>query len=113
MSADHATPLNKYYGQQITKEIFGPSEFNGFDPYEPNVMPMGSNDYVDITSEFYVNMKSFVQSKCFDADFQNSKFKSSKTQTTVTDPIEKHASFWVLGKIFLNLNEFPYVKSQF
>ena len=97
MSADHATPLNKYYGQQITKEIFGPSEFNGFNSYEPNVMPMGSNDYEDITSELYVNMKSFVQNKCSEyADFQNSKFKSSKTQTTVTDPIEKHASFWVL-----------------
>ena len=114
MSADHATPLNKYYGQQITKEIFGPSEFNGFDSYEPNVIPMGKNDYEDITSEFYVSMKSFVQNKCFEyADFQNSKFKSSKTQTTVIDPIEKHASFWVLDKIFLNLNEFPYVKGQF
>ena len=111
MSADLATPLNKYYGQQITKEIFGP---NGFDPYEPNVMPVGSNDYEDITSELYVSMKSFVKNKCSDyVDFQNSKFKSSKTQTTVTDPIEKHASFWVLGKIFLNLNEFRYVKSKF
>ena len=76
-SAGHATPVNEYYGQKITKAIFGPSKFNGFDSYEPNVMPMGSNDYEDITPEFYVSMKSFVQNKCFEyADFQNSKFKS-------------------------------------
>ena len=92
ISADHETPVNTYYGQKITKAIFGPSTFNGFDSYEPNVMPMGSNDYENITSEFYVSMKSFVQNKCFEyADFKNSKFKSSKNQITVTDPIEKHA----------------------
>ena len=81
MSAGPATPLNNYYGQQITKAIFRPSKFNGYDSYEPNVMPMGSNDYEDITSEFYVSMKSFVEIKCFEyADFQKRKFKFSKNQ---------------------------------
>ena len=75
ISGNHETPTNQYYGQKITNDILRPSRLNGWEEPEPNVIPIGSNDYEDITSEFYVSMKSFAEKKCLQfVDFQNCKF---------------------------------------
>ena len=75
VSGNHETPTNQYYGQKITKDLLRPSRLNGWEEPEPNVIPIGSNDYEDITSEFYVSMKSFAENKCLQyVDYQSSKF---------------------------------------
>ena len=58
---------NAYPGQEINQKLFHTRDNNGI-LYNPNVIPIGTEDYEDITSSIFVNMKSFVEKKCEELD---------------------------------------------
>ena len=58
---------NAYPGQEINQKLFHTEDANGI-LYNPNVIPIGTDDYVDITSDIFLSMGFFVEKKCEELD---------------------------------------------
>ena len=68
------TIFSTYWGQEISQYLFENDTRFGI-KYNPNVIPIGSEDYTDILSKDFLSAKDFIEKKCVQLDeYFSSKF---------------------------------------
>ena len=68
-----SSTTSKYWGQEISEHLFEDDTRFGI-KYNPNVIPIGSEDYKNIEKKDFLSAKDFIEKKCVQYD----EFLSSK-----------------------------------